>query len=65
MYLGFYPKNSQKKRLTAEPAAASRHFFKKKFNLGKIDLPRKIRTNFQTEIRILSAIRALFTRGLH
>ena len=35
------------------------------FNLGKIDLPRSIHTNFQSEIRILSAIRALFTKGLH
>ena len=41
----------------------SRHFFKKKNNLGKIDLPRSIHTNFKTEIRILSAIRALFTKG--
>ena len=57
------PLKQPKKRLTAEPAAVSRYFFNFFFNLGKIDLPRSIHTNFQSEIRILSAIRALFTKG--
>ena len=64
MYLGFTLKTAQK-RLMAEPAAVSRYFKKKRKNFCKIDLPSSIHTNFQTEIRILSALRALITKVLH
>ncbi len=45
-----------------QPSAATFLIF---LNLVKIDLPRGIYANFRSEIRILSAIRALFTQWLN